>query len=65
MLYGMNAPDRKPRPKVIAASATALAGAVLVWGADKLGVDIDPDIAYGMAAAALLALGGGYQKKEA
>lgn len=57
--------SRKPRKKVIAAGLTALAGAVIVFVADRLGVDgIDPDIAYGMAAAALLAAGGGYQKTE-
>jgi hypothetical protein len=62
------APDksRKPRPKVVAAGATALAGAVIVFVADKLAVNgIDPDVAYGMAAAAVLAFGGGYQKSEA
>jgi hypothetical protein len=56
--------SRKPRPKVLAAAGTALTGAVVVFVAKQLGVEIDPDIAYGMAAAAVLAFGGGYQAPE-
>lgn len=56
--------SRKPRPKVIAAGATALTGAIVVFVAKQLGVQIDADIAYGMAAAAVLAFGGGYQAPE-
>lgn len=49
---------------MIAAGATALAGALVVFVAKQLGASIDPDIAYGMAAAAVLAFGGGYQAPE-
>jgi drug/metabolite transporter (DMT)-like permease len=54
----------KPRPKVLAAAATALGGAVIVFIANQVGADIDPDIAYGMAAAAVAAFAGGYVKTD-
>lgn len=56
--------DPKPKPKVLAAFITAMVAAAIAFAANLVGVDIDQNVALGIAGGALAALGGGYFKSE-